>query len=166
MSHSGSALTFAVAPEPCAVHTRFSKQGRKPASFIGKASIRNPALRLGVVLGTCFSVVGLSWLVLANRVPYFDQFALQRNLALAIAFAALGLVPTGRFLKSPGKSLVCGIMAWTIFTATYFATELYFQRLATRLSAFHLLVLGSLVLGFLAAFTWVMNLTMALRRAR
>jgi hypothetical protein len=108
----------------------------------------------------------LTWLLLANRVAYFDQFALERNLSLAVVFVALGLVPTGRFLKSPGNSLLCGITAWAIFTATYSATELCFQGLATRLSAFHLFVLGSVILGLLAAFAWVMNLIIALRRMR
>jgi hypothetical protein len=49
---------------------------------------------------------------------------------------------------------------------TYCATELYFQGLANRLGAFHLFVLGGVILGMLAAFTWVMNLLIALRRVR
>ena len=166
MSHTGSALPFVVSPGLRALNTRSLKQARMSGSPRRKASVRNPALRLGLVLGACFSLVGLSWLVLANRVSYFDQFALERNLFLAIVFTALGLVPTGRFLKYPGKSLVCGITAWAILTATYSAMELYFQGLANRLSAFHLFVLGGVILGLLAAFTWVMNLIIALRRVR
>lgn len=166
MSHSGSALTFVVPGELRAFNARSSKAARMPATPGYKASMRNAALSLGVLLGACFSGVGLIWLVLANRVAYFDQFALERNLSLAVAFVALGLVPTGRFLKSPGNSLLCGITAWAIFTATYSATELCFQGLATRLSAFHLFVLGSVMLGLLAAFAWVTNLILALRRVR
>ena len=166
MSHSGSALPFVVSPGLRALNARSLKQARISGSLGRNTSVRNPALRLGLVLGACFSVVGLSWLVLANRVPYFDQFALERNLSLAIAFLALGLVPTGRFRKCPGKSLLCGITAWAIFTVTYCATELYFQGLANRLGAFHLFILGGVILGMLAAFTWVMNLLIALRRVR
>jgi hypothetical protein len=50
--------------------------------------------------------MGLAWLLLANRVPHLDQFASERNLALAIAFVLLGFVPTWRFMKSPGRSFL------------------------------------------------------------
>jgi hypothetical protein len=129
-------------------------------------SSRNLAFRLGVILGVCFSGVGLTWLLLANRVPYLGQYAFERNLSLAIAFIVLGLVPTSRFMKSPRRSFLCGITAWAIFTATYSAMELHFPGLATRLSAFHLFVLGGVVLGLLAALSWVMNLVIVLRRVR
>jgi len=134
------------------------------ASTIRTGSLRNPAFSLGVLLGICFSGVGLGWLVLANRVPHLDQFASERNLALAVVFALLGLVPACRFMKSPGRSFLSGITAWSIVTAMYFLAEVVFPRLATRLSAFHLFALGCVVFGFLAAFAWVMNLAIALRQ--
>ena len=132
------------------------------ASTIRTGSLRNPAFSLGVLLGICFSGVGLGWLVLANRVPHLDQFASERNLALAVVFALLGLVPACRFMKSPGRSFLSGITAWSIVTAMYFLAEVVFPRLATRLSAFHLFALGCVVFGFLAALAWVMNLAIAL----
>jgi hypothetical protein len=134
------------------------------ASTIRTGSLRNPAFGLGVLLGICFSGAGLGWLLLANRVPHLDQFASERNLALAVVFALLGLVPACRFMKSPGRSFISGITAWSIVTAMYFLAELVFPRLATRLSAFHLFALGCVVFGFLAALAWVMNLAMALRQ--
>jgi len=136
------------------------------ASPIRSGSLQNPAFSLGVLLGVCFSGVGLAWLLLANRVPHLDQFASDRNLALAVAFVLLGLVPACRFMKSPGRSFLSGITAWTILTATYFVAELGFPRLATRLSAFHLFVLGCMVFGLLAALAWVMNLVIMLRQVR
>jgi hypothetical protein len=136
------------------------------ASSIRSGSVRNPAFSLGILLGVCFSGLGLAWLLLANRVPHLDQFASDRNLALAIAFVLLGLVPACRFMKSPGRSFLSGITAWSILTAMYFVAELGFPRLATRLSAFHLFVLGCLVFGLLAALTWVMNLVIMLRQVR
>ena len=129
-------------------------------------SVRNPAFGLGVLLGVCFSGVGLAWLLLANRVPHLDKFALQRNLALAIAFGLLGLVPTCRFMKSPVRSFLSAITAWGILTAAYSVTELGFPRLATRLSAFHLFILGCVLFGLLAAFAWVMNLVVTLCQLR
>jgi hypothetical protein len=136
------------------------------ASSIRSGSVRNPAFTLGILLGICFSGVGLAWLLLANRVPHLDQFASDRNLALAISFVLLGLVPPCRFVKSPGRSFLSGITAWSILTAIYFMAELGFPRLATRLGAFHLFVLGCMVFGLLAALAWVMNLVIMLRQAR
>jgi len=136
------------------------------ASPIRSGTVRNPAFSLGVLLGVCFSGVGLAWLLLANRVPHLDQFASDRNLALAIAFVLLGLVPACRFMKSPGRSFLSGITAWTILTAMYFVAELGFPRLATRLSAFHLFALGCMVFGLFAALSWVMNLAIMLRHVR
>ncbi len=137
-----------------------------PASPVHSGCIRNPAFRLGVLLGIGFSGVGLAWLVAANRVSYLDRFASQRNLALAIAFGLLALVPTCRFLKSPVRSFLSGITAWAILAATYGAAELRFPGLATRLSAFHLFVLGSMVFGLLSALAWVMNLLVGHRQMR
>jgi hypothetical protein len=99
-------------------------------------------------------------------VPHLDQFASDRNLALAVAFVLLGLVPACRFMKSPAQSFLSGITAWTILTAMYFVAELGFPRLATRLSAFHLFVLGCVVFGLLPALAWVMNLVIILRQVR
>jgi hypothetical protein len=101
-------------------------------------------------------------LLLANRAPHLDQFASERNLALAIAYGLLGLVPTCRFVKSPVQSFLSALTAWAILTAAYSVTELAFQRLATRLSAFHLFILGCMLFGLLAALTWVMNLVITL----
>lgn len=137
-----------------------------PTSRVYRRSVRNPAVNLGLLLGVCFSGVGLAWLLLANRVPYLDQFASERNLALAVAFILLGLVPTCRYVKSPGRSFLSGITAWVILTAVYSVTELDFPGLAMRLSAFHLFILGCMVFGLLAALAWVMNvLIISLRRA-
>lgn len=135
------------------------------ASTIRTGPVRNPALGLGVLLGICFSGAGLAWLLLANRVSHLDQFASERNLALAIIFGLLALVPACRFMKSPARSFLSGITAWTIVTAMYALMELGFPRLAARLSAFHLFALGCVVFGFLAALAWVMNLVVMLRQS-
>jgi len=136
-----------------------------PAYAVRGESFRNSAISLGVLLGVCFSGIGLAWLLLANRMRQLDQLASERNVALAVAFVILGFVPTCRFIRSPGRSFLSGVTAWAILL-TYSVTELPFPRLATRLSAFRLFVLGSLVFGLLAAFSWVMNLVIMLRQAR
>ena len=133
-----------------------------PPYAVRSGSLRNSAFSLGALLGICFSAVGLTWLLLANRVPHLDQFASERNLALAIAFGLLGLVPTFRFVESPARNFLSAITAWAILTVTYAVAELGFPRLATRLSAFHLFILGCVVFGLLAALAWVTHLVMML----
>ncbi len=166
MAHGESALTAAVAPA--------GVEGRSPANpqrgtkgFPARSSsIQNPAFSLGIFLGVCFSGIGLAWLLLANRAPHLDQFAAERNLALAVTFALLGIIPTCRFMKSPGRSFLCGVTGWAMLTAIYSVAELVFPRLATRLSAFHLFVLGCMVFGLLAVLAWVVNLVVMFRRVR
>jgi hypothetical protein len=172
MAH-GSALPFAV---PAGVAGRKSANPQKRTNgFPARSGTvqnpafgrgRNAAFSAGVFLGICFSAVGLTWLLLANRVPHLDQFAGERNLVLAVAFALLGIVPTFRFMKSPGRSFLCGVTGWAMLTVIYSVAELVFPRLATRLSAFHLFVLGCMVFGLLAALAWVVNLVILCRRAR
>jgi len=140
---------------------------RKPNDYaLRNRWVRHPAFSVGAFLGICFSVVGLTWLLLANRVPHLDQFAGERNIALGLAFALLGIVPTCRFMKSPGRSFLCGVTGWAILTAIYSVAELVFPRLATRLSAFHLFVLGCMLFGLLAVLAWVVNLVVMFRRMR
>lgn len=127
---------------------------------------RKQAMSAGVFLGICFSAIGLTWLLLANRVPHLDPFAAERNIALGVTFVVLGIVPTCRFMTSPGRNFLCGVIGWAILTALYAVAELVFPRLATRLGAFHLFVLGCMLFGLLAALAWVVNLVIAFRRAQ
>jgi hypothetical protein len=164
MAH-GSALPFAV---PAGVAGRKGANPQRKTNDYASRNrwVRHPAFSVGVFLGISFSVVGLTWLLLANRVPHLDQFAGERNVALGLAFALLGIVPTFRFMKSPGRNFLCGITGWAILTAIYSVAELVFPRLSTRLSAFHLFVLGCMLFGLLAVVAWVVNLVIVFRRAR
>jgi hypothetical protein len=121
---------------------------------------------LGIVLGVCFSGVGLTWLLAANRIRHLDPFASERNFALAAAFVALGLAPFCRFKRSPSRSFLSGITAWAILSLTYAVAELGFPILGTRLGAFHLFVLGCVLFGLVAVLAWIMNLLILLRHAR
>lgn len=165
MAHGPSAVGVAV-PAGIAGRDRANRQSRANGFPARGGPVWSPAFSFGVFLGVCFSVIGLTWLLLANRVPHLDQFAGERNLALAVLFALLGIVPTCRFMKSPGRNFLCGVTGWAILTAIYSVAELIFPRLATRLSAFHLFVLGCMLFGLLAAFAWVVNLVVMFRRER
>ncbi len=165
MLHSEGTMPPAVAARIPGRYRINAQPRTNSASPIWSGLAQNPAVSLGVFLGLCFSATGLAWLLLANRVAYLEPFAFERNLSLAIVFVLLGLVPTCRFRKSPGSSFLCSIIAWAILTATYSATELHFYALATRLSAFHLFVLGGALLGILPTSAWVLNLVILLRKA-
>lgn len=162
MVHGESAVAIAV---PVGIAGRKSANAKRRTSEFPARSVRNPAFSMGIILGVCFSGIGLAWLLLANRVPYLDPFAGERNLALALAFALLGIVPTCRFMKFPGRSFLCGVTGWAILTAIYSVAEVVFPRLSTRLSAFHLFVLGCVLFGLLAVMAWVVNLAIVFRRA-
>ena len=164
MAHGINAMAVAV---PTGIAGNRTNPQRKTNDYaLRNRWVRHPAFSVGVFLGICFSVVGLTWLLLANRVPHLDQFAGERNIALGLAFALLGIVPTCRFMKSPGRNFLCGVTGWAILTTIYSVAELIFPRLATRLSAFHLFVLGCMVFGLLAVVAWVVNLVIVFRRAR
>jgi hypothetical protein len=165
MAHGESALPLVVATG-IAGGSRANPQRRTNAFPALTVLVQNPAFGVGVFLGIGFSVAGATWLLLANRVPHLDQFAGERNVALGVAFALLGIVPTCRFTKSPGRNFLSGVTGWAILTTIYSVAELIFPRLATRLSAFHLFVLGCTLFGLLAALAWVVNLVIIFRRAR
>src|ERR1700739_2621686 len=164
MAHGENAPTVAVVP--AGVADRNPAYPQRSTNGFPARGVQNPAFSVGVFLGVCFSGIGLAWLLLANRVPDLEQFAGERNLALAVAFALLGIVPTCRFMKSPCRNFLCGVTGWAILTAIYSVVELVFPRLATRLSAFHLFVLGCMVFGLLAVLAWVVNLVVMFRRVR
>jgi len=166
MAHEESALTVAVVPAGVAGRNPANSQKGTDRFPAHGRPVQDPAFSLGIFLGVCFSGIGLAWLLLANRVPHLDQFAAERNLALAVTFALLGIIPTCRFMKSPGRSFICGVTGWAILTAIYSVAELVFPRLATRLSAFHLFVLGCMLFGLLAVLAWVVNLVVMFRRMR
>ena len=164
MAHEESALTVAVVPAGVAGRNPANSQKGTDRFPAHGRPLQDPAFNLGIFLGVCFSGIGLAWLLLANRVPHLDQFAGERNLALAVAFALLGIVPTCRFMKSPGRSFLCGVTGWAILTVIYSVAELVFPRLSTRLSAFHLFILGCMLFGLLAVVAWVVNLVIVFRR--
>jgi len=102
-------------------------------------------------------------LVIANRPPSPVAFTLQRNVVAGGLIGLFMLLPVFRFLKSPGRIFFSGVVGWSILALTYDVMEIPFQRLNSRLGAFHLFVLGGVVFGFLAVFDWVVLMLLAAR---
>jgi hypothetical protein len=121
------------------------------------------ALRTGLYTGASLSLVLAAWLLVANRVPLLIRFAAERNLAAAAALAALALVPVIRFLREPTHLLVSGLLAWTLLSLTYRLSCLLFARLADRMGAFHIFVLGAVAFTIAATVAWIGTLLWTVR---
>jgi len=108
--------------------------------------------------------VAIAWLLIANRVPALDRFALLRNMAAgAIVIVLLILVPVYRFRRHPSHLFACTFTSWVILTAIYALLQIPFPRLGMRLGTFHFFVLGAVVLGLAASLVWVIHLVWILR---
>lgn len=97
----------------------------------------------------------VAWLVVANRAPNLEMFALERNVAAAAALAVFAAVPVLRFLRLPGPLLASSLIAWSILAVTYRLLCVYFGGLATRYSAVQLFTLGSILYMILATLSWI-----------
>lgn len=124
---------------------------------------KNLAVRVGVYIGVCLSLVLTSWIFVANRVPFLERFALERNLAGAALLGLLAVVPVLRFLRSPGNLLASSLIAWTLFSLTYRLLCIFFDFLGLKYSAFQIFMLGFVVYMILATLSWIGTLIWGVR---
>src|SRR4249919_46222 len=54
--------------------------------------LRNAAVRTGVYVGVCLTLVFAAWLIIANHAPLLERFAMGRNIAAAAIFCFLALI--------------------------------------------------------------------------
>ncbi len=127
--------------------------------------MRHPCLILGTVTGACLAGIAVAWLLVANRAPSLAQFAFERNVITGAAIGILMLLPFFSFLGSPARIFISGVIAWTILALAYDVLEILFGRLSTRLGAFHLFMLGTVVFGVLAVLDWVALLLLSAKRS-
>ena len=116
---------------------------------------KNVAVRMGVYIGVCLSLTLSTWILVANRLPFLERFALERNLAAAVVLGLLAVIPVIRFLRSPGNLLASTLIAWMIFSLTYRLLCLYFSALADRWSAFMIFTVGAVVYLIVATLAWI-----------
>ena len=116
---------------------------------------RNTAIRTGVYVGVCLTLVLTAWLVIANYAPFPERFALARNIAAAVILCFLAAVPIFRFLRWPGHLLASSLLGWFIFSVSYRALCLIFHGLSNRLSTFHVFMLGAVVYMILTTLCWI-----------
>lgn len=125
--------------------------------------LRNASVRTGVYVGVCLSTAFNTWVIVANRVPSLERFALVRNLAAIAVLGLLALIPVFRFWKIPGNLLGSGLVTWLIFSVDYRLLCLYFGRLGERWSAVKIFVVGAVVCLLVVTIAWIGTI---IRRAR
>lgn len=124
---------------------------------------RNASVRTGVYVGFILSIVFSGWVIVANRVPLLDRFALVRNLAAVSVLGLIALIPVLRFWRMPGNLLASSLVAWVLFSLSYRALCMLFVGLAERFSAVQVFVLGAVLYMLVVTLSWIWTI---IRRAR
>jgi hypothetical protein len=112
-----------------------------------------------VFLSTAFS----SWVIIANRVPVLDRFALLRNLVAVALLGLIALIPVVRFWRVPGNMLSSSLVGWLILSLTYRILSMDFSGLEGRFSAVQIFVLGTVIYLLVVTLSWLGTI---IRRAR
>jgi len=116
---------------------------------------RNAAIRMGIYTAVGLSLVFTGWLFLANRVPFLDRLALERNIAAAVVLCLFALIPILRFLRMPGHLLASGLVAWLIFSAYYRVLCTIFRKLGDWNGAIQVFMYGAVVYLIVATLSWI-----------
>jgi len=116
---------------------------------------RNVAIRIGVYVAVGLALIFTSWVFVANRVPFLDRFALERNIAAALLLCLFAMIPILRFLRLPGYLLASGLVAWLIFSLYYRVLCLFFRRLGDWHGAIQVFMFGAVVYLIVATVSWI-----------
>lgn len=124
---------------------------------------QNVSVRTGVYVGVCLSAVFSAWVIVANRVPFTDQFVVLRNSAAVAVLCLLAIIPVVRFWRLPGHLLASSLVGWLILSISYRLLSMYFTGLETRYSAVQIFMLGAVVYMLVVTISWIGTI---IRRAR
>jgi len=116
---------------------------------------RNVAIRIGVHVAVGLALIFTSWVFVANRVPFLDRFALERNIAAALLLCLFAMIPILRFLRMPGYLLASGLVAWLIFSLYYRVLCLFFRKLGDWHSTMEIFMYGTVVYLIVATLSWI-----------
>jgi len=117
--------------------------------------LRNAPIRVGIYTGVCLSLVLTAWILVANRIPFLEPLAQQRNVAATLLLLLIAAMPVIRFLRSPADLLISGLLAWGLLTLAYRVLTFFFALLEEYYSSFHVFVLGAVAYLLFATFSWV-----------
>lgn len=144
------------------VHRVTSVRAHLPA-FGWFRALRNSSVRTGMYVGVLLSIAFAGWVIVANRVPALDRFALPRNLAAVALLGLIAVIPVLRFWRIPGNLLASSLVAWLIFSLAYRVLCMRFAGLAERFSAVQIFMLGAVLYMLLVTLSWIGTI---IRRAR
>ncbi len=116
---------------------------------------RNAAIRIGVYVAVGLILVFTTWLFLANRIPFLERLALERNIAAALLLCLFALIPILRFMRMPGHLLASGLVAWLIFSLYYRVLCLFFRKLGDWNSTIQVFMCGAVVYLIVATLSWI-----------
>lgn len=144
---------------------RAEAAAEKAAHALTGKKAANPALWTGVCIGALLNVVMIAALVVANRFPRLESYALERNAVSYSLFVLLSLLPVLRFMKRPKEMFLAGIVGWAIFSAGYNVAGLFFHNLFDVLrTPLEVLTEGAVVYGVAAVLSWVVIMIIKARR--
>jgi hypothetical protein len=121
------------------------------------------AVRTGIYTGTCLGITFSAWVYLANRVPFLERFASQRNIAAAALLGLLAVIPTMRYFRDPGKMLIASLIGWSILTFFYRLMCSFFGLLSDKYSPFHVFMLGAVLYMIAGTISWIGTLIWRVR---
>jgi hypothetical protein len=128
--------------------------------------LRHAPARVGLYTGVWLSLVFVAWVVIANRVPFLEPLAQQRNVFATLFLAVIAAMPVLRFLRAPADLLVSGLLAWSVLTLTYRFLSLEFTLLQYYYSTFHVFVLGTVAYLLFATISWIGMIVWRAREAQ
>lgn len=118
--------------------------------------MHSPTLRTGLLTGVLLSLVMAISLFGANRTPWLERLATERNAVCSVAFLFVILIPICRFWRSPVLLFTSGIVGWALFTAAYVGAGNFFENLYSRIrTPGIILAYGAAAYGMAAVIAWV-----------
>jgi hypothetical protein len=127
---------------------------------------RNAPIRVGLYTGVWLSAVFVAWVLIANRVPFLEPLAQQRNVIAALLLATIAAMPVVRFLRASAELLISGLLAWSVLTLMYRILSLKFILLQYYYSTFHVFVLGAVAYLLFATLSWIGMIVWRAREAQ
>jgi hypothetical protein len=118
--------------------------------------VTSPALRVGLYTGALLVLVMVTSLIAANRLPWLENRALERNAACYGLFVLFMLIPVMRFWNRPVRMFASAMLSWAMFVIAYDIAGMFFRNLFEILrTPFEALLEGAVVYGVCAVVAWV-----------
>jgi hypothetical protein len=126
--------------------------------------VTSATMRTGLYTGALLVLVTITSLIVANRMPFLENRALERNAACYSLFVLFTLIPVIRFWNRPTKMFASGMLAWSIFVIGYDICGMFFGNLFHVLrTPFEAFFEGAVVYGVCAVVTWVGGMALLAR---